>query len=249
MHYRAFRNILADWVSNHPLREYMILINLVLDRLIEIIGSREHKNVCWVFSRLGLGREDIVQKLLDFALATDDISGDDTLSALTTVNLTLDQQAKILDELHSRATKRYNNPLCWSIARLKNYASLPIIFNEWLRPDKLAEKRVDVSLVFTSIREIADGYDRNSDLIDEIWESCRKVVERSPKELYWDFDIGNGIVALNSKYVIPTVMHWHGQHGGDWFKNPILGTLFITRSPGKVYQASTAPWLASNQYS
>lgn len=220
MQYRAFRNILDDWISSHPQQEYVILRNLVLDRLAEMIGGNEHRTACWVISQLGFGREDIVQKLLDYAISTDDISGDDTLRSLTTLNFTSEQRKFILNELHLRANKRYNDSLVWSIAQLRDISSISIILEQWLKANKRIEKGVDASLVFTALRQIADANDGNTEIQEHIWNLSREVVEQSPIELYWEFDIGHQIVGVNSIQVIPTILRWHGQHGNDWFENP-----------------------------
>jgi len=220
MQYRAFRNILADWISSHIQQDYVYLRDLVLDRLSDLIGSNSHKAACWVISRLGCGREDIVQKLLDYAISLDDKSGDDTLYTLTALNFPPKQLKVILDELHNRTNKRYNDSLVWSIARLRDISSADVILEQWLQADKRVAKGVDASLAFTALRQIADANDENTETQERIWKLSKDIVEQSPKELYWSFDIGHQMVEVNSIQVIPTVLRWHGRHGNDWFENP-----------------------------
>jgi hypothetical protein len=220
MQYHAFRNILVDWISNHQQQDFVDLRDLILDRLAELIGSNEHKTACWVISRLGFGREDIVQKLLDYVRNTDEISGDDTLYSLTALTCSPEQRMIMLDELHQRATKRYNNSLAWSIAQLKDISSISVILSEWLQANNRSGKLVDASMSFTALRYIADANDGNTEIQEDIWNFSKEVVEQSPKELYWEFDIGHQIIGVNSTRVIPTILRWHGKFGNDWFENP-----------------------------
>jgi len=220
MQYRAFRNILADWISSHQQQDYVYLRDLILDRLAELIGSNGHKTACWVISRLGFGREDIVQKLLNFARSNDDRSGDDTLYTLIALSNSPEHRPTILNELHQRASKRYNNSLVWSIAQLGDASSISVILEQWLQANKRVEKGVDASLAFTALRQIADANDGNTEIQEHIWNLSKEVVEQSPKELYREFDIGHQIVGVNSIQVVPTILRWHRQHGNDWFENP-----------------------------
>ena len=101
--YRAFRNILCDWIDNHPQQEATILKNLVLDKLAGLLNTSQHKTACWTISTLGFTREDIIQQLLDYAVRNDNPDGDNTLSTLTWLSLSYDQHQTILHELHSRS--------------------------------------------------------------------------------------------------------------------------------------------------
>jgi hypothetical protein len=219
MQYSAFRNILADWITNHPQQEASIIRNLILDNLVELIGTIKHRPVCWTISRLGFARPDVVQKLLDFAVNADDDIGDDTLSTLTWLTLSQDQRKITLNELHSRVEKRFNNSLVWSLARLGNSTSFPVIMSQWLQTEEYIKKGVDASLAFTAIREIADANDNDESFQDLTWRETSNLVEQNHQTLYFSFEIGHLVEACNSTLVIPTMLRWHGQHP-EWFKNP-----------------------------
>ena len=219
LQYGAFRNILIEWIKNHSQQDASILKNLILDHLSGLIGTDKHNATCWTISRLGFAREDIVQQLLDFAHRADNQSGDNALYTLTWLRFSRDQRNTILSELHSRAGKRYNNVLVWSLARLGDSSSFSIILREWLQADKIIQKGVDPSIAFTAIREIADTNDNDLDFQDVIWKETSLLVEQNPQGLYFPFDIGHLVTTCNSALVVPTLLRWHGQHP-EWFKDP-----------------------------
>ena len=217
--YRAFRNILVEWIDNHPEQESGMIKNLVLDNLSNSIGTTRHKATSWTISKLGFAREDIIQKLLHFAVNADDEIGDDTFSTLSWLSITQEQKRIILSELHRRAEVRYNNSLVWAFARFGNSASFSVILNQWLQKEKINEKGVDTALAFTAIRDIAEANENDLAFQDVIWKESVRSVEENPEDLYFPFNVGHLSTTCNSIFVIPTYLHWHGQHP-EWFPNP-----------------------------
>jgi hypothetical protein len=217
--YGAFRDILVGWIENHSQSDATALRNLVLDELLNRIGTEKHNPGCWTIAHLGYGREDVVQKLLEFAAHSDDQRGDEALGALTWLSITIDQRSEILNLIHSRVQQRYNNTLVWALARLGDPTSVSIIIDEWMEADKISRKGVDTSITFSAIREIADANDDDADLQDEIWRKASAIVDRDPQNSYMAFDIGHLVKVCNSSLVVPTILKWHGEHP-EWSKNP-----------------------------
>jgi len=217
--YGAFRKVLSEWIGQHPQPDSNELRNAVIDTVIPLIGGENHNPACLVLSTIGYSRPDIVKTLLDFASNTDNEAGDIAISTLTWIGLSMAERKAVLSELHRRAEKHYNHHLVWSVARLSDPSSFPVMLAHWLSPTARPVTQVDPSLAFTAIREIASANDSDHFLQDSIWAETTKLVEQDPKTLYWDFDIGNIVVGCNSPDVVRTMLTWHGQHP-DWFENP-----------------------------
>lgn len=213
------RDILGKWLDDLDDYGRNRIRSKAIDMVLPLLESSLPQTACWVISSIGYRDARIVRSLWKVVQNNDNEVGDIALSTLTWMGIPVSEKMIVLEELNSRAAKRFNTRLLWGIARLGDSSSSSVILEHWLSPQKRPELDVDSSLAFTALREIADANENNENLENFIWAECRKLVEQDPKTLYRKFDIGNVAAKCNSAEVIPTLLHWHGQHL-EWFEQP-----------------------------
>jgi hypothetical protein len=209
--YGSLRDVLVKWIENHAQGDTKTLIDLVLDQTLISIGTEKHLPACWIIANLGYSREDLVKRLLEFAVSSDNENGDGALSCLTWLGISDVDRSATLQELHSRAQRRYSNTIAWSLARLGDAASVHVIVEEWLSKENVNQKGVDTAIAFSAIREISEANEDDEKIQDEIWRAASQVVEKDLPNTYLAFDIGHLIKTCNSNLVIPTILKWHGE--------------------------------------
>ena len=209
--YGSLRDVLVKWVENHAQEDSRLLINLVLDRALNAIGTDKHLPACWTIANLGYSREDIVERLLEFSASSDNDNGDEALGALTWLSFSDERRSAIIQELHSRALRRYSHTLAWALARIGDPSSVPVIVDEWLNKEKANQKGADTAIAFSAIREIAEANEDHKEIQDNIWITASQAVENNLQNIYMAFDIGHIIKACNSSLVVPTILKWHGE--------------------------------------
>ena len=213
------RDILNKWLNDLDDAARNAIRAKALERVLPLLETSPPQTACWVISSIGYRDARAMQSLWELVQKNDNEVGDTALSTITWLGVPWRERDVILQELHSRAARRYNQRLLWAMARLADVSSVPLILKRWLSPTARSEYRVDTSLVFTVLRELADANDDDHHLQHVIWTESRKLVEQDPKAMYWRFDVGHVAVACDDPDVIPTLMSWHGQHS-DWFENP-----------------------------
>lgn len=213
------RGILRDWFNDLIDIDRDNIRTKVIEKILPLLNSPAPKPVCWTISSIGYKDPRLVKSLWKLAQDNDNEIGDIALSTITWLGVTKEEEGKILQELHTRVSRRYNHQLSWGIARIGDPSSVMVILNHWLLPEERLKNRVDTAIAFTALREIADVNDDNHLLQDLIWTETAKLVEQDSKALYWNFDIGHIVVSCNSPIVVPTILTWHRQHS-DWFEDP-----------------------------
>ena len=215
---RQHRDVLGEWLNELPDVDRRSIRAKVLEQALPLLDGTSVRDACSVISSIGYRDAAVVEALWKSVRSNDSEVGDAALSTLSWLGITGAEKPQVLQELHSRIAKRYNERLVSAVVALADTSSYPVILEHWLHPTARAALAVDASLAFSAIRDIADGHDDDPKLQDEIWVETTRLVEQDPRSLYRDFVVGHIGECCNSPAVVPTVFTWQGQHA-DWFDN------------------------------
>ena len=112
------RSVLSEWLNDLEDAVRKTIRAQALESVLPLLETLTPQAACWVISSIGYRDARVVQSLWKLIHSDDNELGDIALSTIARLGISGQEKDGVVQELHSRAAKRYNNHLLWGIARL-----------------------------------------------------------------------------------------------------------------------------------
>jgi len=222
-----YRERLIQWLSRFDGRSRTLVRDAVLDTLTPLLQSPAIVPAGWIIARIGFRGADVADVLWTAVSTNDDEAGDVALVAVVALGVPYYDRPHVLDELHRRASVRYNRPLIQAFRHLADPASLEVVLRHWLKPDESGSLPEQAPSSIRILTDIASEHADDTELQDRIWLSLEGLFERHPKTLDSAFYLGGDMISrCNSSRTIPYLLQRIGRDSGesdvDWNKRYLL---------------------------
>jgi len=184
------RECLDAWIEQYPERERVALRAHILDDVLGRFQIQPLASMCWTLAHIGYREERIVEALWNCVRQDEGDLGDTALVTLTALGVLQSERPALLRVAHERMVQHISQPLLVTLLRLADPASLPIVRSTCFSPEHSGEVNREQLLALTVLTEIADAFDANEEIQDQVWQFIAELYERGPKDVAYYVNLG-----------------------------------------------------------